>query len=154
MANTFHQNNLAGANTSGDYLTLKKAKAIALTNTKSKRRNNFENNLLFSKGFIESHPNATCKESGIMKNKDLLDSTSTVVVDDHITFLGGYSYLGTRTIASVTADANGDLELTYNPPLTVGTDAGTPYTLDRAHFFPYTKVSVNRADDGDGKLTF
>lgn len=152
MANTFNQNNLAGANTSGDYLTLKKAKAIALTNTKRKRKNNFENNLLFSKGFIESHPNAACKESGIMKNKDLLDSTSTVGVGDHITFLGGYSYLGTRTIATATADANGDFELTYNPPLTVGTDTGTPYTLDRAHFFPYTKVSVNR--DGDGNLTF
>ena len=51
-ANTFNQNNLAGANTSGDYLTIKKAKAMALTNTNRKRRNNFENNLLFSKGFI------------------------------------------------------------------------------------------------------
>ena len=150
MANTFNQN--AAANTSGDYLTLKKAKAIAQTNTNRKRRNNFENNLLFSKGFVESHPNAACKETGIMKNKDLLDSNSTVIVGDHITFLGGYSYLGTRTIVTAVADANGDFQLTYNPPLTVGTDAGTPYTLDRAHFFPYTKVSIDR--DADGKLTF
>jgi hypothetical protein len=152
MANTFNQNNLAGANTSGDYLTIKKAKAMALTNTNRKRRNNFENNLLFSKGFIESHPNTACKETGVMKNKDLLDKSSTVDVGDHITFLGGYSYLGTRTIASKTEDTNNDFQLTYNPPLGNGTDAGTPYTLDRAHFFPYTKVSIDR--DADGKLTF
>ena len=150
MANTFNQND--AANTSGDYLTIKKAKAMALTKTNRKRRNNFENNLLFSKGFIESHPNAACKETGVMKNKDLLDASSTVAQNDHITFLGGYSYLGTRTIATAVADANGDFQLTYNPPLGNGTDAGTPYTLDRAHFFPYTKVSIDR--DADGKLTF
>ena len=125
---------------------------MALTNTNRKRRNNFENNLLFSKGFIESHPNTACKETGVMKNKDLLDKSSTVDVGDHITFLGGYSYLGTRTIASKTEDTNNDFQLTYNPPLGNGTDAGTPYTIDRAHFFPYTKVSIDRA--GDGKLTF
>ena len=151
MANTFNQND--AANTSGDYLTIKKAKAMALTNTNRKRRNNFENNLLFSKGFIESHPNAACKETGVMKNKDLLDKSSTVTVGDHITFLGGYSYLGTRTIATTkTTTTTTDIELTYNPPLGNGTDAGTPYTLQRAHFFPYTKVSIDR--DADGKLTF
>ena len=152
MANTFYQNNLTGANTSGDYLTIKKAKAMALTKTNRKRRNNFENNLLFSKGFIESHPNAACKETGVMKNKDLLDASSTVAQNDHITFLGGYSYLGTRIIAAAERDVNNDFQLTYNPPLTIGTDAGTPYTLQSAHFFPYTKVSIDR--DADGKLTF
>jgi len=150
MANTFNQND--AANTSGDYLTIKKAKAMALTNTNRKRRNNFENNLLFSKGFIESHPMADCEETGVMKNKDLLDASSDVAKDDHITFLGGYSHLGTRKIATVTLDANGDFQLTYNPPLGNGTDAGTPYTINRAHFFPYTKVSKERAVDG--KLTF
>lgn len=152
MANTFNQND--AANTSGDYLTIKKAKAMALTKTNRKRRNNFENNLLFSKGFIESHPNAACKETGVMKNKDLLDKSSTVAVGDHITFLGGYSYLGTRIIATRNplSGNTADIELTYNPPLGNGTDAGTPYTLQRAHFFPYTKVSIDRA--GDGKLTF
>ncbi len=150
MANTFFQ--LDSANTSGDYLTIKKAKAMALTNTNRKKRNNFENNLLHSKGVMESHPKNNCTKRGIMINKDLIEDTYTYTAGDRITFLGGYSHLGTRLITGAVDQNDGTTKLTYNPPLLVGTDAGTPYVINRAHIFPYLKVSIDR--ENDGKLTF
>ena len=151
MANTFNQN--AAANTSGDYLTLKKAKAMAKPNTIRKRRNNFENNLLFSKGIMESLQKDNCKERGIMLNNNELAVGSNVVQGDIITFLGVYSHLGSRPIdvATAAATANNGQTITTVPALN-GAQKGTPYIINRAHFFPYTKVSIDR--DADGKLTF
>tara|TARA_Y100001970_G_scaffold292159_1_gene432235 strand:+ start:752 stop:1261 length:510 start_codon:yes stop_codon:yes gene_type:complete len=169
MANTFHQ--LNAANNSGDYLTLKKSREFQKARFKAKTPNNFENNLLSSKGYIENSYDKKfpidktkaidcVEESGKFTAHAKLPAVPTVnphnlggggtrdIVGEYITFLGAHKHLGTRKIQTYNA---GTHNISVIPPLPDGsTDNNTHYVIGRPLTYPYSKITI----DITNKLSF
>lgn len=156
MANTFYQ--LNAANNSGDYLTLKKSREFQKARFKAKTPNNFENNLLSSKGYIE---NSYDKDFPINKDKDCVEDSGVFqghaqlqagappgLAGEYITFLGAHKHLGTRKIQTYN---NNNKQISVIPPLLDGsTDNTTQYIIGRPLSFPYSKITI----DTTNKLSF
>ena len=154
MANTFHQ--LNAANNSGDYLTLKKAKSFQRAKFNNKMQNNFENNLLTSKGNIVNFKNLqdTCAthkaHKGVFQQHLRLAADAPAgLAGEYITFLGSHKHLATRKIDTYDV---GSKDVTLLPPLNNGaTDNTTQYIIGRPLTYPYSKITI---DDDLNKLSF
>jgi len=156
MANTFHQ--LNAANNSGDYLTLKKSREFQKARFKAKTPNNFENNLLSSKGYIENSYDKKFpiknKATDCVEDSGKFTAHATLpavagrdIVGEYITFLGAHKHLGIRRIQTY----NGTYEISVIPPLPAGsTDNTTHYIIGRPLTFPYSKITIDRTN----KLSF
>lgn len=158
MANTFYQ--LNAANNSGDYLTLKKSREFQKARFKAKTPNNFENNLLSSKGYIE---NSYDKDFPINKDKatDCVEESGKFtahatlppaagrdIVGEYITFLGAHKHLGTRKIQTYN---NTNHLISVIPPLPAGSTVNTThYVIGRPLTYPYSKITI----DTTNKLSF
>ena len=163
-ANTFHQ--LNPANSSGDHLTLKKSREFQKAKFTKKTPNNFENNLLSSKGLIENSydkdfPTNKDKATDCVEDSGKFTAHARLHVDtqnqnaaprnivgEYITFLGAHKHLGIRKIQTYNKNT-GDISVI--PPLPAGsTDNTTHYIIGRPITYPYSKITIDRTN----KLSF